>query len=80
MPIGTHGEKRPADPVANALHVARLLTGEAEETYVDPVKQASGKKGGQARTQATTPEQRRETAEKGAAARWNAADTGRKGG
>ncbi len=38
MPTGPHGEKRPADPVANALHVAKLLTGEAEETYVDPAR------------------------------------------
>lgn len=62
MPTGPHGEKRPADPLANALHVAKLLTGEAEETYVDPAKSAGGSKGGQARAKALTPERRREIA------------------
>ena len=74
MPTGPHGEKRPADPVANARHVARLLTGEAEEQYVDPVKQASGHKGGQARAAKLTPEQRHESAKGAAAARWEETD------
>ena len=42
--IGPHGEKRPADTAANALHVARLATGEAEETCVDTTKQPGGKR------------------------------------
>ena len=29
--IGPHGEKRPGNPIANAVHVAKLATGEAEE-------------------------------------------------
>ena len=33
--IGPHGEKRPDDPIANAVHIARLATGEAEELYVE---------------------------------------------
>ena len=70
MPTGPLGEKRPADPVANARHVARLLTGEAEEQYVDPAKQAGGQKGGQARAEALTPEQRRQIAKEAAKARW----------
>ena len=70
MPTGPHGEKRPADPVANALHVAKLLTGEAKETYVDQAKQAGGRKGGEARAEALTPERRREIAKEAAAARW----------
>ena len=72
MPIGPHGEKRPADPIANALHVARLSTGEAEETYVNAAKQAggrSGRKGGQARAEALTPERRREIAQQAARSR-----------
>ena len=40
MPIGTHGEKRPADSLANAVHVVKLSTGEAEEEYVDERKRA----------------------------------------
>ncbi len=71
MPIGPHGEKRPADPVANALHVAKLLTGEAEEQYVDPAKQAEGRKGGQASAANLDPEQRRANAQHAAAARWD---------
>ena len=67
MPIGPHGEKRPGDTLANALHVARLATGEAEETYVDPARQAAAKKGGKARAAALTPERRREIARKAAA-------------
>ena len=71
MPIiGPHGEKRPADTLANALHVARLSTGEAEEQYVDEAKQAGGKKGGPARANALSPEQRKEIAQRAAKARW----------
>ena len=69
MPIGPHGEKRPADPLANALHVARLSTGEAEETYVNAAKQAGGRKGGEARAKALTPERRREIARQAARSR-----------
>ena len=29
--IGPNGEKRPGDTIANALHVAKIATGEAEE-------------------------------------------------
>ena len=67
--IGPHGEKRPADPLANALHVARLSTGEAEETYVDRAKQAGGRKGGEARAKALTPTERRLIAQRAAKAR-----------
>ena len=67
--IGPNGEKRPADTLANALHVARIATGEAEEEYVDPKRQAAGRAGGEARAAALDPERRREIARKGAAAR-----------
>ena len=69
MPIGPHGEKRPADPIANALHVARLSTGEAVETYVNAAKQAGGRKGGEARAKALTPTERRLIAQLAARAR-----------
>ena len=32
--IGPHGEKRPADPIANAVRVMEIATGLAEEEYV----------------------------------------------
>ena len=69
MPIGPRGQKRPADTLANALHVARLATGEAEETYVDPDRQAAGRKGGEARAAALDPERRRAIARKAARSR-----------
>ena len=31
MPKGPQGQKRPADTVANAIRVAKILTGEVEE-------------------------------------------------
>lgn len=31
--VGPHGEVRPRDVIANAVHVARIATGEIEETY-----------------------------------------------
>lgn len=31
MRIGRHGETRPADVIANSVHVMRVATGEAEE-------------------------------------------------
>lgn len=40
MPIGPNGEKRPHGVIANAVHIARIATGEVEETYVEPPKNA----------------------------------------
>ena len=71
MVVGPHGEKPPADPTANALHVAKLLTGEEEEQYIDQARQAGGRKGGQARAKALTPAQRQKIAKEGAATRWD---------
>lgn len=71
MKIGPNGEKRPGDVLANALHVAKIATGEIEETYVDQSKRPGGKKGGRARAEALTDQQRRQIAESGAAARWS---------
>ena len=73
--IGPHGEKRPADPIANALHVARLFTGEDVETYVNQAKQAGGRKGGEARAKALTPTERRLIAQLAAKARHQSALT-----
>ena len=68
--IGPNGEKRPADPLANARLVARIATGMEEETYVDEAKRPGGRKGGRARAEAMSPEERQEMSRKGAAARW----------
>ena len=75
MPKGPQGQKRPADTGANAIRVAKVLTGEiVEQTDADDGKdkaaQALGRKGGAARAKALTPEKRREIAQKAAAKRW----------
>ena len=70
MPIGPNGEKRPAGVVANAVHVMRVATGGAEETYVDTTKRKGGLKGGAARANALNAERRSEIAKQGASVRW----------
>ncbi len=69
MPIGPNGEKRPADVVANAVLVAKIATGEAEEQYVSAGKRKGGQKGGKARADSLSAERRREIAMQGAEAR-----------
>jgi hypothetical protein len=72
---GPQGQKRPADTVANAIRVAKILTGEIEEDMgdsgKDPAARALGRKGGRARADKMTPERRREIARKAAATRWS---------
>ena len=68
--IGPNGEKRPGDTIANALRVAKIATGEAEEVYVDESKRPGGQKGARARAEALTPEQRQQIAKEAAKARW----------
>ena len=71
MPKGPDGQKRPADVVGNAVHVARIATGEIEETGLkQPAKRASGLAGAKARQENTTEDQRKEIAQRAAAARW----------
>lgn len=77
MPTGPNGEKRPADVVGCAVTVMRIATGEIEESgYKQPGKRKGGKAGGKARSNRLTPEQKREIAQKGAAARWTAKGNG----
>lgn len=75
MPKGPRGQKRPADVISNAVHVMRVLTGEAEdmpppEDGKDKAAQAMGAKGGKARAAKMTAERRAEIAKKAAAKRW----------
>lgn len=75
MPTGPKGQKRPADVIGAAVMVARIATGEAEETRPvddgkDPAAKALGAKGGKARAAKLDPEQRAEIARKAAAKRW----------
>ena len=71
MPRGPKGEKRPA------AMVAKVATGEIEEQYDTPPAKdeaavALGRRGGKARAERMSPEQRREIAQKAAKARWQA--------
>lgn len=74
MPAGPKGQKRPADVIGNAITVAKIATGEIEERAEDEGKdkaaQAMGRKGGKARADKLTAEQRSEIARKAADARW----------
>jgi hypothetical protein len=74
MPTGPKGQKRPADVIGAAIMVAKIATGEIEETIEDdgkdPAAKALGRKGGAARAKAMTPERRAEIAKKAAAKRW----------
>ena len=74
MPKGPKGQKRPADVIGAAIMVAKIATGEIEDTVPDdgkdPAAKALGAKGGAARAKALTPEQRAEIAKKAAEKRW----------
>jgi hypothetical protein len=74
MPKGPKGQKRPADVASNAVHVMRVLTGEADDAPADdgkdPAAKALGAKGGAARAKSLTAAQRSEIAKKAAAKRW----------
>lgn len=77
MPRGPKGEWRPADPVARAVHIGKLATGQIEETFEPPrdpkADHAAASRraslGGKARAEKLTPERRQEIARSGAAAR-----------
>ena len=70
MPKGPQGQKRPADTAAAAIMVAKIATGEIEETRPPSKKTASGKAGAKARNAHLSAERRSEIARKAAAKRW----------
>jgi hypothetical protein len=75
MPRGPKGEKRPADVIGNAILVAKIATGEAtDDSENDGGKDKSaaelGRKGGKARAEKLSSQQRRAIAKKAAQARW----------
>jgi len=71
MPKGPQGQRRPADAIGNAVHIARIATGEEQEaTLKQPAKRNSGLAGAKARAENTTSEDRKAIAQKAAAARW----------
>ena len=71
MPRGPQGQKRPADVVGCAVHVAKIATGEIKDTnYKQPNKVKSGKAGGKARAASLDRAERQEIGQMAAAARW----------
>lgn len=73
MPKGPQGQKRPADAIGAAIHVARIATGEEVEDKLDPSTEANrkgGKAGGKARAKSLTSERRSEIAKRAAEKRW----------
>ena len=75
MPKGPKGQKRPTDVIGTAVTVAKIATGEIEETTdADDSKnkaaQALGRLGGQARAKKLSKKRRAEIARKAAAKRW----------
>lgn len=73
MPRGPRGEKRPADVIGAAVRVMRIAVGEETEELDGRAKSAAaelGSRGGKARANKLSAEQRRAIAKRAAAARW----------
>jgi hypothetical protein len=76
MPRGPRGEKRPADVIGAAVMVAKIATGEVEDTKTEKNPHAAalgrlgGAKGGKARAASLSAKKRREIAKKAAKSRW----------
>ena len=73
MPRGSRGESRPADAIGYAVKVARIATGELEEELAEPAE--GQRRGGHARAEKLTAQERSEIARKAAQARWNPVPT-----
>lgn len=77
MPKGPKGQKRPSDVIGNAVKVMKIATGEEQEEFEkdddgkDKAAQSMGRRGGKARAEKMTPEQRSAIAKKAAAKRWS---------
>ena len=76
MPRGPRGEKRPADVIGAAVMVARIATGEVEDTKIEKNPHAAalgrlgGTKGGKARAAKLSDKKRSAIAKQAARARW----------
>ncbi len=73
MPSGPQGQKRPADVVGCAVHVAKIATSEIEDVSArprQPKKANGGRIGGARRAKSMTSERRSEIAQLAAQARW----------
>jgi hypothetical protein len=70
MPKGPQGQRRPADTNQLAKAIVDIATGEAEDS-TRVRGRPGGLKGGKARSEKLTPEQRREIARRAAVKRWH---------
>lgn len=71
MPTGPRGEKRPADVIGAAVVVARIATGELQETpSLQTGRVRSGIAGGTARATKLSAEERSNIARNAAKKRW----------
>jgi hypothetical protein len=75
MPKGPKGQKRPADVIGNAVKVMRIATGEEKEDFPadddkDKGAQSLGRRGGRARANSLSKQQRTDIAKRAAATRW----------
>jgi hypothetical protein len=71
MAKGPRGERRPADVIGAAVMVAKIATGEIEDTRSKvPNRAKGGKVGGAARARSLSSEQRAAIAKKAASKRW----------
>lgn len=71
MPKGPRGEKHPADLVGRAVQVAKIATGEIEDTrHAQPKKAIGGRAGGNARAVSVSATKRSRIGRQGARARW----------
>lgn len=72
MPKSPSGKKRPSDVASNAVHVMRMLTGDAPREPDDrnPAAVALGSLGGNARAASLSKRDRATIATKAAKARW----------
>lgn len=71
MPKGPQGQKRPADVIGNAIRIARIATGEEQETpEPEASKVRAGKAGADARAAKLTEAERQHIAEKASQGRW----------
>ena len=68
---GPQGQSRPADVTGDAVHIAKIATGEIEKTTLKkPAKRKSGLAGEKAFRDSTTEGQREKISRKVANARW----------
>lgn len=75
MPKGPQGQKRPADAIGAAVMIAKIATGEIEESFPaddgkNKAAQELGRMGGKARAAGMSAKRRKEIAKKAAAQRW----------